>query len=75
MASPARMQPAGAPEARSGRGRWLRRELALGGDIGRGRVAAVEDRGRRASGHGDGHGWALVESERYRRNPASECFL
>ena len=48
---PARMQPAGAPQARSGRGRRLRRELALGGDVGRGRVAAVEDRGRRADGH------------------------
>ncbi len=47
-ASFSRRQPAGAPQARSGRGRRHRRELALGGDVGRGRVAAVEDRGRRA---------------------------
>jgi len=50
----ARQQPAGAPQARCVGGRWLRRELALGGDVGRQRVAAVEDRGRRASTHGDG---------------------
>jgi len=43
-----RRQPAGAPKARSGRGRCDRRELALGGRNGRGRVAAVADRGRRA---------------------------
>ena len=57
----ARMQPAGAPKARSGRGRRHRRELALGGSVGRGRVAAVEDRGRRA-GTG-GPPWYLLLSE------------
>jgi hypothetical protein len=46
---PPECSPPARPQARSGRGRWLRRELALGGDVGRGRVAAVEDRGRRAS--------------------------
>jgi len=46
----ARMQPAGAPQARSGRGLRHRREPALGGGVGRGRVAAVADRGRRAAG-------------------------
>jgi hypothetical protein len=53
---PARMQPAGAPTARSGRGRRHRRELALGGGGDRGRVAAVTDRGRRA-----GSGPARIE--------------
>ena len=42
------MPPAGAPQARSVGGWRDRRELALGGDVGRGRVAAVTDRGRRA---------------------------
>jgi len=47
-ASSGREQSAGAPQARSVGGRWLRRELALGGDFDRERVAAVVDRGRRA---------------------------
>jgi hypothetical protein len=50
----ARIQPAGAPQARSVGGWRDRRALALGGHAIRERVAAGEDRGRRASGHGDG---------------------
>jgi len=52
----ARMQPAGAPQARSVGGWWDRGTLAFRGHAILQRVAAVADRGRRASGHGDGDG-------------------
>jgi len=45
---PARMQPAGVPKARGVGGQRLRRELALGGDVGRERVDVGPARGRRA---------------------------
>jgi len=51
-ASFATKQPAGEPQARSVGGRRFRRELALGGDVNRERVAVVEDRGWRAADSG-----------------------
>jgi len=63
---PARMQPAGAPKARSGRGRCDRRALALGGRGDLDRVAAGPARGRRAD---SGAGKTKETGRTFRRAP------